>query len=291
MTGSFALLARTRRAALKEAVARMKQAGLDTPVLDARLIVQHALGVDWQTLFLAPDAPLTKSERDRLDNELARLAAHEPVSRIVGRRHFWTLTLAVSPDTLDPRPETETLIEAVIAAIPDRSRPLRLLDLGTGTGALLLALLKEYPNATGVAVDSSPGALAVALSNAVEHGLADRAQFVESDWAASVDETFDLVVSNPPYITHADLAELPRAVRDYDPLAALDGGPDGLDAYRAIIAVLPRLLRDTGFAVLELGAGQRGDVAALAIAAGLGDIASRADLAGIDRALILRRIA
>jgi release factor glutamine methyltransferase len=279
----------TRRGALKEAVALMKAAGLDTPVLDARLIVQHALGVGWDTLFLKEDQPLADAERARLESQLGRRAAHEPVSRIVGRRHFWTLDLAVSPDTLDPRADTETLIEAVVAAIPDRTRHLRMLDLGTGTGALLLALLGEYKQATGIGVDLSAGAVAIAQANAVSHGLGDRASFQIGHWCEGLDGPFDLIVSNPPYIPRGDLAHLPPDVRDYDPPAALDGGPDGLDAYRAILPETARLLGSHGLAVVEIGAGQGDAVVALGLAAGLDLRARRADLGGVERALTFAR--
>jgi release factor glutamine methyltransferase len=198
VSAAVKLVAATRRGALKEAVLLMKAAGLDTPVLDARLIVQHALGIGWDTLYLKEDQPLTEDERARLESELARRVAHEPVSRIVGRRHFWTLDLAVSPDTLDPRADTESLIETVVAAVPERGQPLRLLDLGTGTGAILLALLAEYPNATGLGVDLSEGALAVARINAESHGLGERASFAQGRWADGLAGPFDVIVSNPP---------------------------------------------------------------------------------------------
>jgi release factor glutamine methyltransferase len=283
------LAARTRRAALKESVALMRSAGLDTPVLDARLIVQHALGIDWETLFLKDDRAIGEDELRRIEDGLGRRRAHEPVSRIVGRRHFWTLDLAVSPDTLDPRPETETVIEAVIAAIPDRARPLRLLDLGTGTGALLLALLKEYKLAWGVGVDRSAGALGVARANAASHCLDGRAAFVQGDWARPIAGAWDVVVSNPPYIASGDLPSLPPEVGNHDPALALDGGADGLDAYRAILPALGGLLAADGMAVLEIGAGQRDGVTAIALARGLSRIGCRADLAGIDRAVSFGR--
>jgi release factor glutamine methyltransferase len=289
VSGGLKLVAATRRAALKEAVLLMKAAGLDTPVLDARLIVQHALGISWDTLYLKDDQPLTDGERARLEGELARRAAHEPVSRIVGRRHFWTLDLAVSPDTLDPRADTETLIEAVLAAIPDRTRPLKILDLGTGTGAILLALLAEYPGAAGLGVDLSDGALAIARINADSHGLADRASFVRGNWAEGLSGPFDLIVSNPPYIVEADLAGLPPEVREHDPMLALDGGADGLDAYRALIPAIPVMLAPDGIAVLEIGDGQGDDVCRVAGDSGLAVVARRADLGGIERALSFKR--
>ncbi len=285
MTAPIKLAAATRRGALKEAVPLMKAAGLDTPVLDARLIVQHALGISWDTLYLKEDQPLTEQERAVLESELARRAAHEPVSRIVGRRHFWTLDLAVSPDTLDPRPDTESLIETVVAAIPDRARPLRVLDLGTGTGAILLALLTEYPGAAGLGVDLSQGALATARVNADSHGLADRVSFAIGNWADGLTGPFDVIVSNPPYIESGDMPGLAPEVREHDPVLALDGGTDGLDAYRAIIPALAALLAPDGMAVLEVGAGQADSVTRIAERSGLAAIGRRKDLGGIERAL------
>jgi release factor glutamine methyltransferase len=282
------LAASTRRGALKEAVLLMKAAGLDTPVLDARLIVQHALGISWDTLYLKEDQPLGIEEKGRLESELARRAAHEPVSRIVGRRNFWTLDLAVSPDTLDPRPDTESLIETVVAAHPERTQPLRLLDLGTGTGAILLALLAEYPSATGLGVDTSEGALAVARTNAESHGLAPRAAFMIGNWAQGLEGPFDVIMSNPPYIESGAIATLSPEVREYDPRLALDGGPDGLDAYRAIIPAIADLLAPSGLAVFEIGQGQADAVTQIACEHGLAPTGIRRDLGGIERALSFR---
>jgi len=285
VTAILDITATTRRGALKEAVGLMKAAGLDTPVLDARLIVQHALGISWDTLYLKDDQPLTEDERGRVVQGLRRRAAHEPVSRIVGRRHFWTLDLAVSPDTLDPRADTESLIETVVAAIPDRTRPLRLLDLGTGTGAILLALLAEYPEATGVGVDISEGALAIARTNADSHDLAARVSFQRGNWAEGIAGPFDIIVSNPPYIERGDLPGLPPEVREHDPMLALDGGLDGLDAYRALMPAVAVLLAADGLAVLEIGAGQADSVTAIAQDCGLKPAGRKADLGGIERAL------
>jgi release factor glutamine methyltransferase len=289
VTAPLKLAAATRRAALKEAVLLMKAAGLDTPVLDARLIVQHALGISWDTLYLKDDQALRPDEKSRLESELSRRANHEPVSRIVGRRHFWTLDLAVSPDTLDPRPDTESLIETVVAAIPERDQPLRILDLGTGTGAILLALLAEYPNATGVGTDISDGALAVARINAESHGLAGRAAFAAGNWTERAAGSFDVIVSNPPYIVRGDLSGLAPEVRDHDPLLALDGGADGLAAYRAIMPAVPALLSAGGLVVFEIGEGQGDAVTQIAHAHGLAPVGARKDLGGIERALSFRQ--
>ena len=286
---SHAVNAATSRAALKEAVAALRAAGVETPVLDARLIVQHALKVDWDTLFLGPDRPLTDMEKHALNAALARRLAREPVSRIVGRRHFWTLDLAVSPATLDPRPDTESVVELALALGSDRQRKLRVLDLGTGTGAILLAILKEFPNATGIGIDRSEGAVAIAETNAASHGLGDRASFAIGDWCTGLTETFDLIVSNPPYIAAQEIAGLAPEVREHDPMEALHGGEDGLEAYRAILPKLSALLTSEGVAILEVGAGQVAQVTALATANGLAASASRNDLGGVERALAFRR--
>jgi release factor glutamine methyltransferase len=285
------LKATTRRAALKEAVALMKARVADTPVLDARLIVQHALEIDWSELYLGADQPLSEPQRVRLAAALARRLAREPVSRIVGRRHFWTLDLAVTPHTLDPRADSETVVEAALAAIPDRGAALRVLDLGAGTGALLLALLAELRNAAGLGIDVSFEAARVARANAESHGLGERAAFFVGHWADALSGAFDLIVSNPPYIAVADLAGLPEEVRNFDPALALDGGEDGLAAYRHIMPALSERLAPNGVAVVEIGAGQGDAVTALAAEAGLGLKGRRNDLGRIERALTFTRAA
>jgi len=206
---------------------------------------------------------------------------------ILGEREFWSLPLFVGPGVLVPRPETETLVEAALEAFPDRRVPLGILDLGTGSGCLLLALLREYPNASGVGVDRSAEALAHATLNARRHGLADRAHLVHGDWGRGLAGPFELIVANPPYVASGELTELAPEVARYEPRAALDGGADGLDAYRAILPDLPRLLAPAGVACLEIGAGQATALAALAEVAGF-RVAVRPDLAGIPRCLVLR---
>jgi release factor glutamine methyltransferase len=225
--------------------------------------------------------------RARYDALLDRRAAREPLALITGRREFWSLDLAVSAATLIPRPDSETLIEAALAAIPDRARVRRILDLGTGTGCLLLAALSEFPPAFGVGTDRTAAATSLARHNAAMLGMADRAAFVCTDWGDALVGGFDLIVSNPPYIRTGDLAALMPEVARHEPAAALDGGPDGLDAYRRILPELPRLLASGGVAVLELGVDQNEAVTGLARVAGFAST-TRADLAGIPRALLLR---
>ena len=204
--------------------------------------------------------------------------------RILGRREFWGLSLAISPDALDPRPETETIVEAALVEFAARRRePLALLDLGVGSGALLCALLSEFPAARGIGVDVSEGAANVARANVEALGLPNRAEIRLGDWGAGVDGPFDLIVANPPYVRSGDIADLPREVRDHDPLLALDGGEDGLDAYRALLPQIARLLAPEGRFFLEVGAGQAEAVEQIAAAAGLAELATFDDLAGVAR--------
>ena len=256
----------------RDATSRLRAAGIANPGLEARLLATHAGG-----------------DPQRLEALLARRLAHEPMAFILGRQGFWTLDLEVSPATLIPRADSETLIEAAIAALPDRGAVRRMLDLGTGTGCLLLAALVEFPAAHGVGVDMSPDATALAARNAAAAGLAGRTAFLCADWAAPLAGRFDLVLCNPPYIATSELPGLMPEVAGHEPRSALDGGRDGLDAYRALLPALPALLADAGVAVLELGQGQHGAVEQLVRQAGLCVAALRHDLGGIARALVLRR--
>jgi release factor glutamine methyltransferase len=265
--------------ALAEITARLKAAGIEEPRREARLILAAALGTNAAGLMA----------RDAVDPQVyeplvARRAAREPLAYITGHKEFWGLEFAVSPATLIPRPDTETLVEAVLGA---GLQPRTVLDLGTGTGCLLLAVLHETPGAFGVGVDINPEAAALAGRNAQALGLGGRAAFLAGSWAESLSRPFELVLSNPPYIEHAELYALMPEVQRYEPGTALDGGTDGLTAYRAIINDLPRILAPNGLAVLELGAGQAISVAALAAAAGF-SCTFRQDLAGIERAALLR---
>ena len=273
----------TARRRVREA---LSAAGIADAEADARHLVALACGCDAAGLILAADRPLGGAAAATLDRLVARRLRREPVARLIGAREFWGLRFDLSPATLVPRPDTETLVEAVLEARPDRTVALRLADLGTGTGALLAALLVEYPQAVGVATDRSLAALVTARANLDRLGLRDRAALVAADWGTALTGPFDVVVSNPPYIATGEIAGLDPEVRDHEPRAALDGGPDGLDAYRAILADLARLLRPGGLAVLELGAGQAAAVAGIAASAGFVVARTARDLAGIERALI-----
>ena len=267
-----------------------RRAGLDSPELDARLLVGHALGLDHSALAAASGRLLDEKEVGALAALVARRLKREPVARILGSKEFWGLTLRITDATLVPRPETETVVEAALAAIDaggSRMRELCIADLGTGSGALLLALLSELPGADGVGTDASPSALMAARDNADRLGFLPRARFVACDFGAALAGGFDLVVVNPPYIASGDIAGLEPEVR-HDPRLALDGGADGLACYRTIAADARRLIAPAGHLIVELGMGQEAAVAALIKAAGLAPSPAQADLAGIPRALCAR---
>jgi release factor glutamine methyltransferase len=268
----------TALAVLAEAFAGV----VDAPAREAALVLRAA-GLKPTDLIAEPDAPLGAAAADA-QRYAARRAAGEPLSRIAGEREFWGLTFALSPETLDPRPETETIVEAALAAFAARrGEALRVIEFGVGSGALLAALRTALPAAHGLGVDLSPGAAAQARANLESLGLVARSEIRVGDWGDGLEGPFDLIVANPPYIPSGDIAGLAREVRDHDPRLALDGGADGLDAYRALAPEIARLLAPTGRFFLEVGAGQAQAVAGLAAAAGLVDLATHRDLAGIER--------
>lgn len=260
---------------------------------DARLLLGEVLGLDLTGLMLAANRVISDDEAARLQAFARRRLTGEPVARILGVREFWGLPLHLNAETLVPRPDTETVIEAaldIIRAERRRDDPLRIADLGTGSGAILLALLSELPNAFGIGTDISLKALRTARDNAGQLGFAARARFVACDYASALADGFDLIVSNPPYIRSADIATLAVEVRDHDPRRALDGGPDGLDAYRVIAPAAARLLGPDGIFILELGHDQGDPVADLVMASGLTlSGPPRHDLSGIRRALTARK--
>ncbi|MDO8605269.1 MAG: peptide chain release factor N(5)-glutamine methyltransferase [Phaeospirillum sp.] len=271
---------------LHQASARLMAAGIETSRLDARLLLGEVLGLEPQAVFSKPQLEVSAPLRQRFDDLLTRRLAREPMSHLLGRRGFWTLELKVTADTLDPRPDTETVIEAVLDGLAERGRPRRVLDLGTGTGCILLALLSELGFATGLGVDKSPAALDVARHNAHSLGLAGRASFQLGDWGAGLDERFDIIVSNPPYIPDGEIDGLEPEVAVFEPRLALAGGPDGLDCYRLLAPHMARLLSPGGVVVLEVGMGQAGDVAALLADAGLTPAGVRRDLGGVERCVV-----
>lgn len=282
----------TLSAVYRLARAHLADAGIDSAALDARLLVEDATGASTEDLVCRPAQPVDANAALRLEAALNRRLAGEPVHRILGWREFYGLKLRLSPATLEPRPDTETLVDAVLPylrAITARKAQPRILDLGTGSGAIALALLDEVPEATATVTDMSAEALATAQANARALGLSDRLEAVQSDWFEHLAGRNDVIVSNPPYIATNDIAGLDVGVRGFDPLAALDGGPDGLEAYRSIAGGVADHLADGGIVGVEIGHGQKEDVTALFGAAGYEIERICADLAGIDRAILFKR--
>jgi release factor glutamine methyltransferase len=269
---------------------RLEAAGIDTPVFDARLLLEAGAGVTRLDIVTDPRRPMTAEQVSAVEALTRRREQREPAGHILGRRHFWTLDLAVSPDVLIPRPETELLVEFALKTLAPQQEA-RVLDLGVGSGAILLATLTDRPNATGVGVDRSEEALAVAQANANALNLSSRLDLRKGDWAEDLNETFDLVLSNPPYIASNDIDGLAPEVALYEPRMALDGGADGYDAYRAIIAELPRLLKPGGVFAFEVGQGQADTVAGMAEAQGLTTMPIKRDLADIPRVVAGQRAA
>ena len=255
----------------------------DNPRLEARLLLAHALSVTQNDLIREPGHQVDVAAFETL---VTRRAAHEPLALIVGRREFWSMDFRVSSDTLIPRADSETLIEAALAAFAGRPPPAKIIDLGTGTGCLLLALLQEFPSAFGIGLDLIPKAAALAAQNAMRLGLAGRSAFVTGDWTRPIAGRFDLILCNPPYISSPELETLMPEVSRHEPRTALDGGPDGYDAYRTILPHLTHHLHRTGTAVIELGHGQASYVFDLARKVGL-HASLRLDLANIPRAIVL----
>ncbi len=272
-------------AALTEGTAALAKAGVETPRAEARLLLGH-------TMALTPAQVFARTEDNVGSDQLAAYYAclgercqGKPLAHITGRREFWSLDLAVSPETLIPRPDTETVIDLARDVFRSRAAPMSILDLGTGSGCILLALLTEFEDATGIGMDSSPDACRVAAANAESLGLATRTEIVEASWSDGLNGAFDLIVSNPPYIPSADIASLDAGVRDHEPVAALDGGADGLDAYRSLIPAAVTALSANGVLIVEIGAGQSAAVSEIAMALDLSKGPWRADLGGIERAV------
>jgi release factor glutamine methyltransferase len=287
-----AFAGQTVETARRALTARLRSGGIESAELDARILVGSVLGLELTGLIAAAGRILDRDEAECLEGFARRRIAGEPVARILGFREFWGLPLRLSPATLVPRPDTETVVEAaleILRADSRRDSPLRIADLGTGSGALLLALLSELPDAFGVGTDISVPALLTARDNARQLGFAARAAFAACDYAAALSGPFDLIVSNPPYIRSAQIASLDAEVRDHDPHRALDGGFDGLDAYRLIAPQASRLLAPGGALVVEVGHGQSGEVPGLLRAAGLTSAGPpKSDLAGIRRVVTAR---
>lgn len=267
------------QALLKDTTQRFREAGFDTPDLDARFLLQDLLTISNSKRLSGP-IQLTDDQKNKAETAIARRLAGEPVSRILGYREFWGRKFFLSPSTLDPRPDTETLIEAVLES--PWKEP-RILDLGTGTGCILLTLLHEIRGSTGVGIDLSSEACLTAQKNADAHGLSSRATIQNADWVESLDDTYDLIVSNPPYIPSDIIPTLSSEVQNHDPILALDGGEDGLNPYKFLLSALKKFLVPGGFIFFEIGQGQLPDIERLVKNSDATLIQSWTDLGGVPR--------
>lgn len=272
------------------AATKLNAAGVENPMLDARLLLQHALDCAHEDLVRDADRQLSVDEQVRYHQLVARRCAREPLSHITGKRAFWKDEFLVSSDVLDPRPDSETLIEVLLMRRSDRKAPLVILDFGTGSGCLLLSLLREYEQAHGTGIDKSKAALEMAQRNAKALKLDDRSNFIESNWGETLQSHYDMIVSNPPYIAEHDCLTLAPEVKDYEPMLALSGGADGLACYRVLMPHIARCLKRDGIAAVELGAGQNHAVTEIANAAGLKVSEVIADFGGINRVLVLNHL-
>ena len=261
----------------------LAQADVSTPALDARILLSYALDRSPESLFAHPETLISREEWDRFRALLERRFRREPVSRILGYREFWGLEFDLTASALDPRPESETIVETALDLLP---APLSILDLGTGSGCLLISLVLEYRESFGIGVDKEPQAAETAALNAIRHGVEDRCHWIVSDWGRGLGYSFDLIVCNPPYIREDDLPELEPEVRVYDPRLALSGGLDGQERYRELIPLLPELLKADGKVILEFGQGMSADIAALCICHGLSPERIVPDLNGTYRCLV-----
>lgn len=271
-------------ACLTKGAARLKASGIDNARHEARLLLAHATGLSQATIIGYPEKVVEGYET--YCHLVERRAAREPISHLIGRREFWSLEFKVTPDTLDPRPDSETVIETALAFVPNLEAEVRVLDLGTGTGCLLAALLSMLPAARGVGMERNPATAAVARANLSALGFSDRANIVVGDWANALKGPFDLIVSNPPYIPTAEIETLQPEVALFEPIMALDGGADGLDAYRCLAAMLPAVLAKDGIAILEFGDGQSEAVSQIVLDQGMLVHDVRNDLSGTARCLV-----
>ena len=275
--------------ALRMAVLALQQAKIETASLDARLLLQHVLGVSFEQWLAGDIVSLTPKQYADYQDVIDMRRCRKPLAQIIGKRQFWDHEFKVTSATLDPRPDSEALIEAVLEKIPNHDAPLRILDLGTGTGCLLLTLLGLFAKATGTGVDISEAALKVAAENAAKLQLQDRAHFMQSCWGEKVEGMFDIVISNPPYIPTKTIATLAPEVRNFEPMGALDGGEDGLDCYRDLMPQIKTLLAPQGIAVLEIGIGQESALKQLIAGSSLHHAGTKSDLGGIPRCVVIEK--
>ncbi len=264
-------------------IARLKGAGVEMPDLDARFIIEERTPYDWSDIIARPDSLITQIQHDEIVSDINARIAGKPLSRIYGCREFWGLEFLISEDTLDPRPDSELIIDVALKHFPDRDRPLEILDLGTGSGCILISLLSEFKNARGVGVDLSSGAVKCAKENAQKNHVGTQAHFLCGSWLNGINKKFDLIVSNPPYISNQVIPTLSKEVRNHDPILALDGGDDGLDPYKEVFPQLKNVLNADGIALFEIGYDQEKDVMRLAEDAGFAQRTVHFDLAGNPR--------
>lgn len=271
---------------LRKAADDLRAAGVPEAMVDARLLAAAACGLSREDMLLEPHQAVAADAAARFQEMVGRRCRREPVARILGSREFRSLDFGLGPDTLEPRPDSETIVDMAVDYGRAMSGPIRVLDLGTGTGCLLLSVLDEIDDSTGVGSDIAAGAIEVASRNAENLGLADRVRFLRADWTSGIDGPFDLILSNPPYITTGEITGLAPEVAAYDPATALDGGVDGLDAYRALAMSIAPVLSPEGIVVLEIGAGQQDEVTSIFTSTGFMFVDSRNDLGGHTRALL-----
>ncbi len=273
---------------LKTASAQLSDSGIESPMLDARLLLSHYLKIPVEKIIIG-DFSLTKAQQNEYQKLIARRKAGEPVAYIIGKKEFYGREFKVTKDTLIPRPDSETIIDAALKYFPRESR-VKILDLGVGTGCLLLTLLKEFPHSSGFGVDISAATLIITRENSVNLGLGDRAEFVSGCWGEGLNGKFGLIVSNPPYIRKSDFANLAPEVKNFEPHIALDGGADGVSCYREILPQVARMLAGDGFALIEIGKNQKPDLVEIINKNNLSLVAAHKDLAGIERCLVLKKI-
>ncbi|MDH5750717.1 MAG: peptide chain release factor N(5)-glutamine methyltransferase [Rhodospirillales bacterium] len=274
---------------LNDVSRRLKDAGFSESRLESRLLVAAALGIEPEMTFVHSERTLNGNEWNRLESLLTRRLKCEPMAYILGEREFWSLSFRAGPGVLVPRPDSETIIDSVLSHVPERNRNWNILDLGTGSGCLLLSLLKEYPASRGTGVDVSGDALALAIGNAGDLGLSPRVEFIKENWCDGLEGPFDIVVCNPPYIPTAEISDLSPEVSRYEPRLALDGGEDGLNCYRLLAPMLGKIISREGWAFVEIGVGQARDVSGLFIKNRLHVIDIMKDIQGIARCVILRK--
>ena len=261
--------------------------GIERPRFEARILLAHVLGIKPLDLISNPERNCSFEQTQQFESLVGRRVCREPISHLLGRREFWSLNFRVTRDVLDPRPDSETIVAEALKRFPIKRDPFSVLDIGVGSGCLLLSVLHERPLANGLGIDVSQAAIDIAIANASQMGLANRAEFKCTSWVREIATKFDLILCNPPYIPSSEIELLETEVRKYEPRLALDGGWDGLAAYRKIIPQLRRILNRTGLAIFELGLGQEGGVISLAEECGLTTLAQPKDLSGHTRCLVI----